>query len=112
MCSSIIKNYYQIKIILNRIYNAAKFGRSTGIVERTVQKWAKRFKDKDWNIFEKQTNKSRGGTSQLQESHNHLISFYDGNPQARVIDAIGSLTTQFEGFNLKKNSVLNFMKKE
>ncbi|CEP17361.1 hypothetical protein [Parasitella parasitica] len=95
-----------------KLSNAAKSGRlAGGIAERTAQKWAKKLKeDKDWNIFEKQTNKCKLGTSQLEDRHkDHLISLYDANPQARLDDAVESLAANFEGFNLKKTSVRNLL---
>ncbi|KAG1328514.1 hypothetical protein G6F62_008114 [Rhizopus arrhizus] len=98
-----------------KLYNAAKSGRlAGGIAERTAQKWAKRLKeDKDWNILEKQTNKVNRKTSQLQEEHKvHLINFYDEHPQARVSDAVASLTEKFENFTLKNSSVQVFLKNE
>lgn len=91
-----------------KLFNAAKSGRlAGGIAERTAQKWAKRLKeDKDWNILEKQTNKVNRNKSQLNEEHkSHLINFYDDHPQARVIDAVTSLTETFENFSLKETTV-------
>lgn len=98
-----------------KLYNAAKSGRlAGGIAERTAQKWAKRLKeDKYWNILEKQTNKVNRKTSQLQEEHKgHLINFYDEHPQARVNDAVASLTEKFENFTLETSSVQVFLKNE
>lgn len=91
-----------------KLYSAAKSGRLAGrIAERTAQKWTRRLKeDKDWNILEKQTNKVNRKTSQLQEEHKiHLINFYDENSQARMSDAVTSLTEKFENFSLKNSSV-------
>ncbi|KAG1142322.1 hypothetical protein G6F37_005958 [Rhizopus arrhizus] len=52
-------------------------------------------------------------TSQLQEEHKvHLINFYDEHPQARVSDAVASLTEKFENFTLKNSSVQVFLKNE
>ncbi|KAG0961480.1 hypothetical protein G6F61_009320 [Rhizopus arrhizus] len=107
-------NPYHLETLTN-LYNAAKSGRlAGGIAERTAQKWAKRLKeDKDWNILEKQTNKVNRKTSQLQEEHKvHLINFYDEHPQARVSDAVASLTEKFENFTLKNSSVQVFLKNE
>lgn len=97
------------------MFNAAKSGRlADGIAERTAQKWAKKLKeDKDWNIFEKQTNKVNRSTGQLEERHKiHLVNLCDDNPQARVVDAVASLTEKFAGFTLKETSVRNFLKTE
>lgn len=81
-----------------KLFKAAKSGRlAGGVAERTAQKWARRLKeDKDWNIFEKQTNKINKSAGQLDEKHKiHLLNFYDSNPQARVVDAVCSLTEKF-----------------
>ncbi|KAI9020052.1 hypothetical protein CLU79DRAFT_704387 [Phycomyces nitens] len=69
-----------LSVYYNRIklFNAAKSGRLAGSVpERTAQKWARRLKeDKDWNIFEKQTNKINKSAGQLDEKHKiHLLNF-------------------------------------
>ncbi|KAI9273682.1 hypothetical protein BY458DRAFT_434922 [Sporodiniella umbellata] len=94
-----------------KLFNAAKSGRLAGGI---AQKWAKKLKeDKDWNIFEKQTNKANRSTGQLEERHKiHLVSLYDDNPQARVVDAVASLNEKFAGFTLKETSVRNFLKTE
>ncbi|KAG1077518.1 hypothetical protein G6F42_024792 [Rhizopus arrhizus] len=98
-----------------KLSNAAKSGRlAGGVVERTAQKWARRLKeDKDWNILEKQTNKINKSAGQLDEKHKiHLLNFYDSNPQARVVDAVCSLTEKVESFTLKESSVRSFLKTE
>lgn len=98
-----------------KLFKAAKSGRlAGGVAERTAQKWARRLKeDKDWNIFEKQTNKINKSAGQLDEKHKiHLLNFYDSNPQARVVDAVCSLTEKFESFTLKESSVRSFLKTE
>ncbi|KAI9253617.1 hypothetical protein BY458DRAFT_462534, partial [Sporodiniella umbellata] len=104
-------------VYYNRIelFKAAKSGRlAVGVPERTVQKWARRLKeDKDWNIFEKQTNKINKSAGQLDEKHKiHLLNIYDSNPQARVVDAVCSLTEKFESSILKESSVRSFLKTE
>ncbi|KAI7904674.1 uncharacterized protein BX663DRAFT_484778 [Cokeromyces recurvatus] len=50
---------------------------------------------------------------QLDEKHKiHLLNFYGSNPQARVVDAVCSLTEKFESFTLKESSVRSFLKTE
>jgi hypothetical protein len=98
-----------------KLFNAAKSGRlAGGIAERTAQKWAKRLKeDKDWNILEEQTNLVNRPKPQLGQEHKtHLINFYDDNPQARLIDAVDSLTHSFADLSIKKSTVHNFLKSE
>ncbi|GAA5814371.1 hypothetical protein MFLAVUS_007866 [Mucor flavus] len=100
------KNKTTIKLL-----KAAPAGRKAGINVRTAQDWAKRLKeDPNWNIYEKNTNKVNRKESQLQEEHKqHLLEIFEKNPQATKQDAVDSLTEAFEGFNLKKNSVGNFI---
>ncbi|KAI9254378.1 hypothetical protein EDC94DRAFT_678950 [Helicostylum pulchrum] len=100
---------------LTRITEYSKSGRlAGGIAERTAQKWAKKLKeDKDWNIFEKQTNLVNRPKPQLDERHKvHLLEFYDYWPQARVLDAMESLTQKFSDLTVKKSAVYNFLKDE
>ncbi|KAI9258512.1 hypothetical protein BY458DRAFT_440921, partial [Sporodiniella umbellata] len=98
-----------------KLFKAAKSGRlAGGVAERAAQKWAKRLKeDEDWNIFKKQTNKINKSAGQLDEKHKiHFLNFYDSNPQARVMDAVCSLTEKFESFTPKESSVKSFLKTE
>ncbi|KAI9485970.1 MAG: hypothetical protein EXX96DRAFT_645854 [Benjaminiella poitrasii] len=104
--------FYQIKL-----FNAAKSGRlAGGINDRTAQKWAKKLtEDKDWNIFEKQTNlvKYHRPKQQLDDRHKlHLLNFYDDYPQARIVDAMDLLTQKFSDLSVKKSTVHNFLKTE
>lgn len=69
--------------------------------------------DKDWDIFEKQTNLINIPKLQLDERHKvHLLEFYDNWPQARVVDAMESLTQKFSDLTVKKSAVHNFLKDE
>ncbi|KAG2203596.1 hypothetical protein INT47_011690, partial [Mucor saturninus] len=50
---------------------------------------------------------------QLDERHKvHLLVFYDNWPQARVLDAMESLTQKFSDLTVKKSAVHNFLKDE
>ncbi|KAI7904271.1 uncharacterized protein BX663DRAFT_417824, partial [Cokeromyces recurvatus] len=65
--------------------------------------------------WEKKTNRSNWPVSKLQEPHKqHLINFFffDENPSAVITDAVESLTTAFEGLDIKKSRVNEFMKDE
>ncbi|KAI8364015.1 hypothetical protein EDC96DRAFT_544993 [Choanephora cucurbitarum] len=78
-----------------KLFNAAKFGRLAGsMAERAAQKWPEKLKeDKDRNMSEKQTDSINRAKPQLDERHKvHLLDFYDNWPQARVLDAMESLT--------------------
>lgn len=82
-----------------------------GISERTAQKWAKKLKeDKDWNIFEKQTNLVSKPKPQLDDKHKlHLLDVYDNWPQGRIIDF---LTQKLSDLGVKKSTVRNLLKTE
>ncbi|OAD75185.1 hypothetical protein PHYBLDRAFT_167503 [Phycomyces blakesleeanus NRRL 1555(-)] len=101
--------YLQVKL-----FKAAKAARFSGVSERTGQQWAKRIRDEpEWNIFEKQTNKDKRKTGQLQEEHKEfIIDLFDKNPQTRVKDVVVSLERSFANFSLKETSVRNFMTNE
>ncbi|OAD71612.1 hypothetical protein PHYBLDRAFT_170276 [Phycomyces blakesleeanus NRRL 1555(-)] len=98
-----------------KLFNTAKSGcLAGGIAKRTAQKWAKKLKeDKDWNIFEKQTNLVNRLKPQLDERHKvHLLECYNNCPQAQVLDAMESLTQKFSDLTVKKSTVHNFLKNE
>ncbi|KAG2214756.1 hypothetical protein INT45_001352 [Circinella minor] len=101
--------YLQLKFL-----SAAASARKAAINVRTGQDWAKKLKnDPDFDIFEKNTNKTVRKGSQLQEEHKaHLIEFFDDNPHARVSDAVEELTKNFEGFTLKETVVGKFISTE
>lgn len=94
-----------------KLWKAAPSGRQAGINERTAQAWAKRLKeDPEWNIYEKDTNKVNREGSQLQDAHKeYLYNFFDEYPQANRQDAVYSLTEAFDGLNLKKTVVGDFI---
>lgn len=49
---------------------------------------------------------------QLDERHKVHLEFYDNLPQARVLDAMESLTQKFSDLTVKKSTVYNFLKDE
>ncbi|OAD65646.1 hypothetical protein PHYBLDRAFT_153339 [Phycomyces blakesleeanus NRRL 1555(-)] len=91
----------------NNLFKAAKAARFSGVSERTGQQWAKRIRDEpEWNIFEKQTNKNKRKTGQLQEEHKEfIIDLFNKNPQTCVEDVVVSLERLFANFSLKETSV-------
>ncbi|OAD74850.1 hypothetical protein PHYBLDRAFT_144210 [Phycomyces blakesleeanus NRRL 1555(-)] len=101
--------YLQVKL-----FKAAKAARFSDVSKRTGQQWTKRIRDEpEWNIFEKQTNKDKRKTGQLQEEHKEfIIDLFDKNPQTRVEDVVVSLQCSFANFSLKETSVRNFMTNE
>lgn len=42
----------------------------------------------------------------------HLINFFDKNPSAVIQEAVEDLTKSFEGLEIKKSRVAEFMKEE
>lgn len=83
-------HYLQLKLL-----SAAASARKAAINVRTGQYWAKKLKnDPDYDIFEKQTNKTFRKESQLQDEHKaYLIEFFFyNNPHARISDAVEELT--------------------
>ncbi|KAI8638013.1 hypothetical protein BD408DRAFT_36486 [Parasitella parasitica] len=109
------KSFYLCIITESSYSMQLKSGRfAGGINDRTAQKWAKKLKeDKDWNIFEKQTNLVNRPKPQLDDRHKlHLLDFYDDRPQARIADAMNFLTQKFSDLSVKKSTVHNFLKTE
>ncbi|KAG1049283.1 hypothetical protein G6F43_008382 [Rhizopus delemar] len=81
----------------------------------TARKWKREYdNDPEKNIPFKKTNRtSKRAPSQLNESHKmHLINFFDENPSAAIQDAVENLTKSFEGLEIKKSRVAEFMKEE
>lgn len=70
--------------------------------------------DLNKNIPFKKTNRtSKRAPSQLNENHKmHLINFFDENPSAVIQEAVEDLTKSFEGLEIKKSRVAEFMKEE
>ncbi|KAI8636345.1 hypothetical protein BD408DRAFT_426312, partial [Parasitella parasitica] len=81
----------------------------------TARKWKAVYKkDPEHNIPFKKTNRtSICHKSKLNESHKeHITSFFDENPSAVIQDAVEDLTRSFEGLEIKKSRVAEFMKEE
>ncbi|KAI7905316.1 uncharacterized protein BX663DRAFT_502434 [Cokeromyces recurvatus] len=65
------------------------------------------------NIFEKQTNLVNRPKSQLDDRQKlHLLDFYHNWSQARIVDAMDSLTQKHSNLSVKKSTVHNFLKTE
>lgn len=62
------------RVKLSSAANASRLAR--GVVEYTARKWAKRLKDRDWNILNKEANKVNRRKSQLEVTHKvHFLVF-------------------------------------
>lgn len=81
----------------------------------TARKWKRQYdNDPGKNIPLKKTNRtSKRAPSQLNGSHKmHLVNFFDENPTAVIQDAVEDLIKSFEGLEIKKSRVAEFMKDE
>ncbi|KAI7906276.1 uncharacterized protein BX663DRAFT_428181 [Cokeromyces recurvatus] len=78
----------------------------------TANNWYQKYlSDPDNYELEKKTNRSNRPVLKLQKPHKrHLINFFDENSSAVITDAVESLTAAFEGFDIKKSGVNEFMK--
>ncbi|KAG2191411.1 hypothetical protein INT47_012674 [Mucor saturninus] len=81
----------------------------------TARKWKKAYEDDpERNIPTKKTNLgSNRPVSQLDERHKtHLVQFFDEDASATIQDAVENLTATFEGLQIKKTRVAEFMREE
>ncbi|KAG2192802.1 hypothetical protein INT47_005349 [Mucor saturninus] len=81
----------------------------------TARKWKKAYEDDpERNIPTKKTNLgSNRPVSQLDERHKtHLVQFSDEDASATIQDAVENLTATFEGLQIKKTRVAEFMREE
>ena len=107
-----LRYFYFIQEKLMKPVEAAKLA---NVNYETARKWKTAYnKDPDQNIPFKKTNRtSNRPQSKLNEQHkSHLIDFFDENPSAVIQDAVENLTKIFEGLDIKKSRVAEFMKKE
>lgn len=77
----------------------------------TVRKWEKTY-NQDLP-FKKTIHTSNRPASKLNDQHKaHLTNFFDENPSAIIQDAVKNLTKSFEGLEIMKNKVTEFMIEE
>lgn len=61
----------------------------------------------------KKKKKTNRTSNRLNDQHEtHLIDFFDENPSVIIQDAVENLTKSFEGLEIKKSRVAEFMKEE
>jgi transposase len=82
----------------------------------TAKNWWNAYrKDPDNYVLGKATtrNSKNDKCDQLTEEHKqHLINYFDENPQGYIVEAVESLTKEFENLEIKKTRVNEFMKNE
>jgi transposase-like protein len=99
--------------IQEKLMKPAEAARLANVNPETARKWKRAFdNDPEQKIPLKKTNRtSNRAPSQLNEQHKaHLVDFFDENPSAVIQDAVDSLTKSFEGLQIKKSRVAEFMK--
>lgn len=97
----------------NEIYSEA--AKAANVNYETARKWKRaNDQDPDKNIPFKKTNRtSNRPESKLNEQHKaYLTDFFDENPSAVIQDAVENLTKSFEGLQIKKSRVAEFMKED
>ncbi|KAI8969389.1 hypothetical protein BDB01DRAFT_856051 [Pilobolus umbonatus] len=81
-----------------------------GINPRTAQKCVKAYKDSGCESLPVPKEYKRGRKPVLQKEHkSHLIEFIDENPSAGIDQMVESLTKEFEGLQIKKTAVHQFV---
>ncbi|KAG1626021.1 hypothetical protein G6F44_012543 [Rhizopus delemar] len=98
-----------------KLMKPADAAKLANVNPETARKWKREYdNDPEKNIPFKKTNRtSKRAPSQLNENHKmHLINFFNENPSAVIQDAVENLTKSFEGLEIKKSRVAEFMKEE
>lgn len=86
----------------------APVARKYNINLRTGQRWWNKYKEDPDSFF---IPKERGIHKILNEEHKKfLINLFDDNPSTVIEQAVDSLTKQFEGLEIAKSTVHNFIK--
>ncbi|CAO3678991.1 unnamed protein product [Rhizopus microsporus] len=98
-----------------KLMKPAEAAKLANVNPETARKWKREYeRDPEKKIPFKKTNHiSNRAPSQLNENHKmHLINFFDENPSAVIQDAVENLTKSFEGLEIKKSRVAEFMKED
>lgn len=107
-----IRYFYFIQQKLMKPSEAAK---AANVNYETARKWVTEYnKDPEKKIPVKKTNRTANRPpSQLNETHKaYVTNFFDDNPTATIDDAVYNLVKSFEGLQIKKSRVAEFMKDE
>ncbi|KAI9330548.1 hypothetical protein BD770DRAFT_432631 [Pilaira anomala] len=107
-----LRYFYFLHEKLMKPCDAAK---AANINYETARKWKRTYNnDPEKNIPFKKTNRTPNRPkSQLNDQHKmHLINFFDDDPSAVIQDAVENLVKSFEGLEIKKSRVAEFMKEE
>lgn len=96
-------------LFFSNCLKASAAARQLGIHFRAAQRWVKRYYEDPESIFEK---KNKSGRRRIlgEENKQFLLNYIDGDPSAVVNEVVASLKQNFEGLNVSRRTVYNFMK--
>lgn len=101
--------------IHERLLKPSEAARLANVNPETARKWKRAYKNDPENKIplKKTTRTSNRVPSRLNEQHKaYLVDFFDENPTAVIQDAVENLTRSFEGLEIKKSRVAEFMKED
>lgn len=99
--------------IQEKLMKPAEAAKLANVNPEAARKWKRAFdNDPEQKAPLKKTNRiSNRAPSQLNEQHKaHLVEFFDENPSAVIQNAVDNLTKGFEGLQIKKSRIAEFMK--
>lgn len=106
------KRYFYF--IKEKLMTPSQAVKAANVQYETAQKWkTANEKNLEEGIPLKKTNRVNRPVSKLNEEHKTFIqNFFDENKTAVIQDAVESLTKNFEGLEIKKSRVAEFMKED
>ncbi|KAG1325872.1 hypothetical protein G6F62_008322 [Rhizopus arrhizus] len=102
------------KILYEKLMTPSQAAKAANVQYETARKWkTANEKNPEEDIPLKKTNRVNRPVSKLNEEHKTFIqNFFDENKTAVIQDAVESLTKNFEGLEIKKSRVAEFMKED
>ena len=99
---------------LQHLMSTRGAAKKLNIKPSTAQKWWDNYlEDPDNYVVGKKTNRQNRKPAALNDEHKEFLTeCFDENPQAFIVDAVENLTKKFEGLDIKKSRVNEFMKHE
>ncbi|KAI8645340.1 hypothetical protein BD408DRAFT_411768, partial [Parasitella parasitica] len=102
--------------IHEHLLKSSEAARLANVNPETARKWKRAYENDPENRipFKKKTTRTSNPLpSRLNEQHKaYLVDFFDENPTAVILDAVENLTKSFEGLEIKKSRVAEFMKED
>ncbi|CEI96764.1 hypothetical protein RMCBS344292_10918 [Rhizopus microsporus] len=95
-------------LFFSKYLKASAAARQLSIHIRAAQRWVKRYYEGPESIFEKK-NKSDRRRIYGEEHKQFLLNYIDKNPSVAVNEVVESLKQNFEGLNISRSTVYNFM---